>query len=152
MAEKGKIPENYHPSFEAIRNYRNEHNSFASMLGIEIKEISEGYARGEMNVTSQYTNPQGSVQGGCIYTIADATGGAAASCRGMKIATVDANFHYLRAGLGTTKLVATTRELKSGKKLMTYDVAVADQDGKVLAEGIFTYINLNMPLIPPEEL
>lgn len=126
--------------YEKVRDKRNTLNYFARKLGITITKIDKNYAEGELPVDESFTNPQGSVQGGSMFTLADAVGGAAAGCDGRRIATVDASFHYLRPGLHTSLLKARTRLVKSGSTLAVMDVSVYDQDDTLLSEGIFTYI------------
>ena len=129
--------------YERVRQHRNTTNMFAKKLGLVITRIEKDYAEGELPVDGSFTNPQGSVQGGSMFTLADAVGGAAAGCDGMRIATVDATFHYLRPGLHTSLLKAKTRMVKSGSTLKVVDVSIFDQDDALLSEGIFTYIILN---------
>ena len=128
--------------YQKLSEWRNKNNLFARMLDMQITEISEGYAKAEMNVSEKHLNPVESVHGGCLFTLLDIAGSAAASSHGYHVTTLDANIHYLRAGLHTTRLTAETREIKRGKKVMVYDISVADQDGCVLAEGMFTYMSL----------
>ena len=125
--------------YEKVREHRNSFNFFARKLGLTITRIDKDYAEGELPVDESFTNPQGSVQGGAMFTLADAVGGAAAGCSGRRIATVDASFHYLRPGLHTRLVKARTRLVKSCSMLTVVDVSVYDQDDTLLSEGIFTY-------------
>ncbi|WP_455034633.1 PaaI family thioesterase, partial [Lachnoanaerobaculum gingivalis] len=74
--------------FEKLRLYRNIKNNFANLLDIKLSEISEGYAKAEMDVKTELLNPIGSLHGGCLYTIADIAGGAAASSYGVHVTTI----------------------------------------------------------------
>ena len=103
--------------FEKLKSFRNINNNFAKLLGIELTELSDGYAKATMKVTKDFLNPIGSLHGGCLYTIADIVGGAAASSYGIHVTTIDGNFHYLRAGINTKELSATATEIKKGKKI-----------------------------------
>lgn len=125
--------------YEKVRDRRNSLNFFARKLGITITKIDKNYAEGELPLDESFTNPQGSVQGGAMFTLADAVGGAAAGCDGRRIATVDASFHYLKPGLHTSLLKAKTRLVKAGSTLSVLDVSVYDQDDALLSEGMFTY-------------
>lgn len=133
--------------YQKLLKWRNENNAFARMLDMRITEISEGYAKAEIAVSEKHRNPVDSVHGGCLFTLLDAAGSAAASSYGSHVTTLDANIHYLRAGLHTTHLTAATREIKRGKKVMVYDISVTDQDGQLLAEGMFTYMSLGKEII-----
>lgn len=132
--------------YESLKNYRNNNNPFAKLLNLVIVEIGSDHAWAEMTVSPDMLNPAGSVHGGCLFTLADAVGSAAASACGMHITTVDSNFHFLRAGLSTKKLVGKAREIKRGKTLMLYDITIFDQGETLLAEGIFTYMALKKPI------
>lgn len=125
--------------YNKLIEIRNESNAFANYIGLKLTKISEGYAETELMVTESLLNPINSVQGGVLFTVADVTGGGAAASHGRHITTIDGSIHYLRPGLNTTKITGKARELKAGKNILVYDVSVEDQDGVVLAEGIFSY-------------
>ena len=133
--------------YKKIIETRNASNAFANMIGLKITDISEGFATSHMDINENFINPINSVHGGVLFTIADVTGGAAAASHGYQITTVDSSFHYLRAGLDTSSLTASAREIKHGKKISVYDVSVYDQDNILLAEGIFTYMSLGKPIL-----
>ena len=54
--------------FEKLKSFRNINNNFAKLLGIELTELSDGYAKATMKVTTEFLNPIGSLHGGCLYT------------------------------------------------------------------------------------
>lgn len=131
---------------QAVMRFRNKNNTFARLLGIDITELTLGHSKSHMVVSDKLRNPQGSIHGGVIYTIADVTGGNAASSYGEKVATLDSDFHYLRPALKLESLTAEAVEIKHGRHVSVYDVKVTDQDGTVLAAGIFSYSSLGMPI------
>lgn len=126
--------------YQQIMKERNETNYFAKENGIEIVELSEGYAKISMQVAQKHLNPIGSVHGGCLYTIADVAAGAAAFSYGQPATTVNADIHYLRAGLNTTTVYGEAHVLKQGKRIIVLQTTVSDQDGNLLASGTFTYM------------
>ena len=133
--------------FERLKEHRNHLNAFANYIGLHITQLGEGSARAEMPVTKDLLNPSGAVHGGCLATMADVVGGAAASSYGYQVTTLDGNLHYLRAGLDVTCLYGKARELKHGKRILVYEVSVEDQNGTVLAEGIFTYMSMGKKIL-----
>lgn len=133
-------------NYEMIVKTRNASNAFANLIGLEITEIKEGFCKAEMDIDKNMKNPINSVHGGVLFTIADVAGGGAAASHGYNICTLNSSFSYLRPGIGTTKLTATATEMKAGKNVLVYNVAVADQDGVVLADGVFTYMSLGTPI------
>lgn len=122
-----------------ILHYRNQNNAFARMLGIETVDLQLGYARAVMPITDQNRNPQGAVHGGVLYTLADIAGGNAAASHGEWVATIDSDFHFLRAGLNIESLSAEATELKCGKRFAVYSITVKDNKDTVLAVGTFSY-------------
>lgn len=126
-----------------MEQYNNSY-TFGTRIGVKVVDLKEGYAKAIMPINQDSLNPHGTVHGGCIFTLADIVGGVAASSYGGKIVTVNSNLHYLNAGIDTKGMIAEARELKAGKRILTYEVCIMDQDNKVLADGIFTYMNLGV--------
>jgi acyl-CoA thioesterase len=139
--------------FDRLKQIRNRQNAFANMIGLSVTEIGHGTAKTEMPITPDHLNPMGSVHGGCQSTMADVTGGAAAVSHGRQVTTLDGTLHYLRPGLDVTCLYGEARELKYGKRISVYEITISDQNGKVLSEGIYTYMSLEekFPSVFPEQ-
>jgi acyl-CoA thioesterase len=130
--------------FELIKKYRSDFNGFSKYTGIEITDMAEGYARGELSIIQEkHGNTIGSVQGGVIFTLADAVGGTAALSRGSSVTTVDANINYLRAALNVKKLIAEAKERKAGKNILVYDVEVTDETGRLIAIARLSFCSLH---------
>jgi len=130
--------------YQQMVKERNEKNDFARENGIHLDEIAEGYAKSSMEVSQRHMNPIGSIHGGCLFTIADITGGAAAFSYGSAATTVNADMHYLRAGLNTTTVYGEAHVLKHGKRTIVSETMIYDQDHKLLATGIFTYMVIDI--------
>ena len=128
--------------YEKLRELRNKQNRFGDLAGVRIVEIREGYARTELEVKPEFLNPIGSVHGGCLFTMADITGGSAAVSHGEQVTTADADIRYLRPGIGVKRIVCEAEEIKKGKTLFVYRIDVRDQDGTLLTAGTFTYMSL----------
>lgn len=127
--------------FQELIQERNT-SCFARLIHLEVTKIEPGYAEAVMPVTEETRNSIGILHGGCLYTAADVAAGAASASRGGTSVTLNADFHYLRSGTDSTSILAVAKELKNGRRTRLYQVSVCDQDGKVLAEGTFTYFCL----------
>ena len=46
-------------------------NEYMKMLGIELLEVDEGYANGRIYIEDKLLNPNKTVHGGCLYSLAD---------------------------------------------------------------------------------
>ena len=129
--------------YEQLRERRNEKNAFGNLVGVNIMEIREGYARTELEVRPELMNPVNSVHGGVLFTMIDITGGSAAVSHGENVTTVDADVRYLRPGIGVNKLVCEAEEIKRGRQLLVYRVDVKDEKGNILTAGTVTYMSLH---------
>ena len=131
-----------HRELERIRQIRNRDNVFAVNMGVYTTEITEDHAKGEMEVKDSSRNLNGSVHGGCLYTMADSIGGSAASAQGYRIATASGHIEYLAPALKTEKLFAEAEVVKSGKRIIVCEVRIYDDDRKILMIGLFEYTRL----------
>ncbi len=131
--------------YENLKRLRDS-EGFGALLGMHHTRLSEGYAEAEIPIRPEFINLQGTVHGGVLLTLADVTGGTAACSFGSLVGTVDNNYHFLRAGRDVTKIIAKARAIKAGRKIMVFDVTVEDQNGKLLGEGLFSYMPLGIDI------
>ena len=81
---------------------------FAVEAGVELLEISPGYAKARMKVTEKHLNAGGVCQGGALFTLADLAFAAVANSRGRLTLSLNANITFLRpAKLGYVYADAT---------------------------------------------
>ena len=129
--------------YALLRDRRNRENPFARENGIIITELTKGHAVVELKVEERHKNPLGTVHGGCIFTICDMVAGSASSSYGHWVTTVDADIHFIRPTRGVTYLRGENREIKAGRNLIVNEISVTDQDGREVAMGIFTFMQLD---------
>lgn len=132
--------------YQKLIEYRNKTNIFASENGILTTVIREGYAEVELAVQPHHLNSIGSVHGGCLFTIADVCTGSAAFSYGMKMTTMNSSFHFLRAGIGCSKLIGRSTVIKRGRRACVLRTDIFDQDEKLLCTGTFTSMSLDKPI------
>lgn len=123
--------------FEKLKELRNV--GFNKAVGVVMTEISEGYAKAEIEIGPQHINPIGSVHGGVLFTIADITAGAAATSRGRYMTTMSSNMNFLRPAINCKKLYGETREIKLGKQVCVYEVTITDDAGREIAIATVTF-------------
>lgn len=128
--------------YERIREIRNRDNKFAIEQGIYTTEIGANHALGEMTVKDSSRNLNSSVHGGCLFTLADTIGGAAASSQGYRITTISGNIEYLAPAMGTDKLYCRAEIVKAGKRVIVCEVKIYDDKKKLLVIGLFEYTTL----------
>ena len=131
--------------YNKLKEFRNSSLGLIKELGLQVVEVSAGYARIEMDIDERHVNPIGSVHGGAIFALADSVGGTAAISRGSLVTTAAGSINYLNPAINVKKLTADTRELKAGKNILVYDVAIRDESGQAIAEASMTYYSLHKP-------
>jgi uncharacterized protein (TIGR00369 family) len=117
---------------------------FASQLGMELVEASDGYAKLRLPFKKENTTAADALHGGAIAALLDTTG-AMAAWTTAEIATpryfgstVGVNVNYLSGVIGED-CYAEGRVLKRGKEIIYSDVRVESASGKLCAQGTVVY-------------
>ncbi len=121
-------------------------SEFIKMLKIELLELDPEHARGRMPFTDRYKNPYGSMHGGSLYSLADTIAGTLANMAGKAVTTIDGNLHFLSPAMDSVYIYCDAKLRKSGARLVTVDVDLTDDKGKLLDCGCFTFFRTEMEL------
>ncbi len=134
---------------ETLLHRLQSQNSYANYNGIELISGGEEGVVGTMPVGPDKLNPNDTVHGGAIFTLADTVSGTAAIACGLlrtgldveqlSCTTVDASIHYLRAARGS-KLTCRATPRKVGGTLAVVDVSILDDQGVETCSGTFTFM------------
>lgn len=117
---------------------------FARLLGIELDEVGKGTATLGLNVRRELTQNHGVVHGGAIAALIDtATAFAIISLLSPaeKVTTVDLTVSYMRP-LTIGRITARAKVVRSGRRLFVASADLFDQDGRLAATALSTYIKL----------
>lgn len=117
-------------------------NPFASLLEIELLEVSEGFVRAKIPFQEKMQNIYGDFHGGALYTAADTLCGIAASTYGYYVTTVNGSIQYLKAGRNTEYVMCEGKVIKPGKNISVVEFQITDQRGMLLNTGTFHFYNL----------
>lgn len=117
--------------FQALKKFF-LNDEFARQNGIEIVEISEGYARTQVHLEPRHLNAGGSVQGGVLFTLADLAFAAATNSHGTLTVTSTANITFVR-GASTGIITAQAKELVNSRHLPFCEVRVTDEQDNIIA-------------------
>ncbi len=113
---------------------------FAESLGIEVTDVSDGYARGHLTVDDDLrsSNDGEVVHGGATYALADTVGGAAVVSLSRDVSpTVDMRIDYLAPVTGD--IHAAAEVIRYGSSLAMVHVRVFDDDDTRVATAQGTY-------------
>jgi len=117
---------------------------FFRLLAIEVVEVTTGNATLSLEVRKELTQNHGVVHGGAIASLIDSAMAFAIIpllAPRERVTTVDLTISYLRP-LTKGRATATARVVKSGKRLFVVTADVLDNDGKLAATALSTYIKL----------
>jgi uncharacterized protein (TIGR00369 family) len=111
---------------------------------MELVHIGEGEATFTMKVGNSFHNPMGTVHGGIITDIGDATMGVAVMTtlgEDEAFTTLELKMNFLRPIVEGT-LTATGKVLHRGRTIALVDLTVKDENDRVIAKGSATQMIL----------
>ena len=132
------------PAYAEVVKQVVNNSPFFSLISMEIKNLEPGHTRLEVVLEEKHLHPFGSVHGGVFASLVDAAAYWALYAEvdeAKWMATVEMKLNFLapaRAG----KLVAEGRRIKLGRTLGLGEARVEDEEGKLLAHGIGTFMIL----------
>jgi acyl-CoA thioesterase len=107
-------------------------DNFIVNVGIELLEISPGYAKAKLEIEDRHLNALKTVQGGALFTLADIAFGAAINAYGNVAVLINANMSFVKAATKGT-LIAEAKETSISPKIATYNVDITDENGDIIA-------------------
>ncbi len=128
--------------FDFFKNDR-----FASMAGVELMEISEGYAKARMLITPEHLNGGGVCQGGALFTLADLAFAAAVNSHLVLTFSTTSNITIFRS-VTEGYVFAEANEIVNHPRLPYAEVKITDEKGQLIA--IFTssgYRKRDVPIV-----
>jgi uncharacterized protein (TIGR00369 family) len=114
---------------------------FNERLGIELVEIGDGYAIGELELGIEHSsNPNRMIaHGGVAYSLADTIAGAAVVAANETVTpTVDMRIDYLAPATGGT-LRAEAEIVRNGNSVAAVEVTITDDRERTIATARGTY-------------
>ena len=104
---------------------------FREILGIQVLEVKDGYARLSMKVTKNHTNALGAAHGGALFSLADCAFAEAANYGENVAVAVQVSINFLKPAFEGDTLKAEAIRVSDGKKLGLYHVTISKQDKKI---------------------
>lgn len=123
-----------------------EKEPFGKIIGLTLVDVQEGYAKVEMNFTSDLENMFGMMHGGAIFSLMDAAFEVASNSHGTMAVALNMNINYLASPAKGAKLAAEAREINKTKRTATYDIRATEASGKLLATCQSLVYRLEKPL------
>ena len=129
-------------SYEKALRKAVENAPYYQLLQIRLEEIDLGFARFRMPFRRELVQAYGVAHGGAITSLADTAVAFALMTLiqpGERVTTVEMKINFL-APVIEGELVGESRVIQKGKRLALADMEVKDQNGKLVAKGLATYM------------
>jgi acyl-CoA thioesterase len=107
-------------------------DNFRAHLGIDLKEVKDGYAKMEMRVTKEHTNSLGYTHGGAIFSFADCAFAEASNFGDNVAVAIQVNINFLRPTKEGDFLTAEALRISEGKTFGLYHITVRREE-KIVA-------------------
>ncbi len=120
---------------------------FASRLGVEIIELSAGYAKVRMQVDASHLNFNRFVHGGMIFTLLDQAFAAASNSHNESSVAVSMDVQFVNAPRPEGILTAEAVEIEKSRKLGLYEMRVWDQDENLICKSKGRVYRIGKPII-----
>jgi acyl-CoA thioesterase len=100
---------------------------------LELEDVGPGRARVSMVCRPEMANIMGMVHGSAIFALIDEAFQAAVNGHGTVAVALNMNLTFHAAPQMGERLVASTRELRAGRRTATYFIEVTDPKGGLIA-------------------
>src|SRR5882762_4516277 len=118
----------------------------ARLIGFEVKEVADGRAIVTLAAGSQHANPMGTLHGGVLCDIADASMGMAFASTltpGESFTTIELKINFFRP-VWEARLRAEGKVVRRGSTIGYIECEITDESGRLIAKVSLT----SMPLPP----
>ena len=104
---------------------------YARLLGIDLKDVSEGYALVEMVYRPEFDNIYGSAHGGAIFSLIDEAFEISSNSHDRVSVALNMNVTYMKPPRKNTVLQAESKEMHRTKRTASYHITVSDSEGLI---------------------
>lgn len=86
------------------------------------------------------------MHGGSLYSLADTIAGTLANMSGKAVTTIEGSLHFLAPAADTEYIYCDATLKRGGAHLITVDVDITDDKGKLLDCGCYTFYRTDMDI------
>lgn len=118
-------------NLERARKFFAKDKFATDVMGIEIEEAGEGYAKCSLRITEKHINAENDVMGGVMFTLADFAFAVAANFNQPKTVSLSCQISFLSAPRGEL-LTAEAKCVKQGHTTCYYTIEVRDDRDRIV--------------------
>lgn len=112
---------------KSVVDHMMENDLFSQWMGIELKEIREGYSKIRMTVRKEMINGFGIVHGGIAFSLADSAFAFACNNRNVLSVALDTSINFIKPVHVGDVLTAEAKEIHNGKSTGLYNIIITNQ-------------------------
>lgn len=111
-------------------------DNFANLLGIEVMEVAEGYAKARLKMTKQLYNYFGLGHGAAIYSVADVAFSFACNAQDhVKIAVaLNVNINYIKKVEENDIIIAEAKIISTTGRTSLTDIIITNDKNELVAK------------------
>ena len=117
-----------------------EKEPIGAFFGMKLLDLSPGQAKVRMKLKPEYLTFNGFIFGGIITSIADQAFACATNSMGRPSIATQFNIHFIAAAAPGDELTAEGKVLRKGRRVDVCEIAVTNQDGRLIARATGTAI------------
>jgi acyl-CoA thioesterase len=117
-----------------------EKEPIGTFFEMKLLDLSPGHARVSMKLRPEYLTFNGFIFGGIITSIADQAFACATNSMGRPSIATQFNVHFIAAAAPGDELTAEGKVLRKGRRVDVCEIAVTNQEGKLVARATGTAI------------
>lgn len=130
-------------NMELLAEELNAEDSAMALLDLNHVAVEDGKMTLSMTVQKKHLNAHGNCHGGVLFTICDQAVAAFDIAIGRDGVGMDGSMHYYRPARLGDRLKAVVTNRKMGRKTACHFVELVNQDGKIVADAMFTSMYLD---------
>ncbi|HMU44869.1 MAG TPA: hydroxyphenylacetyl-CoA thioesterase PaaI [Chitinophagaceae bacterium] len=112
---------------KSVVDHMMKNDLFSQWMGIEVKEIREGYSKIRMTVRGEMINGFGIVHGGIAFSLADSAFAFACNNRNILSVALDTSINFIKPVHVGDVLTAEAKEIHNGKSTGLYHIIITNQ-------------------------
>jgi uncharacterized protein (TIGR00369 family) len=119
-------------------------NNFGRLLGMNFTILEPGIVNYSLLINKNHLATPFSVHGGCFSSLLDATMGVGALSlvyqNNQVVATIEMKINFLKSAMLNDELMATSRVIKNGSKIIVMFAEIRNQKNELLALSSGTFL------------
>ena len=119
-------------------------NNYGRLLGMNFTILEDGVVHYSLTISAEHLATPTSAHGGCIASLLDATMGVGAlslvAAKNQVVATVEMKINFLKGAVLNDQLLATSKLVKNGNKIIIMFAEIRNQKDEILAVSSGTFM------------